>query len=72
MTVVRSLVYGYLGAILAGLAVAAVAVPLNAPVESAAGAASITGVVFGLLGLMLPWRQAAVAAIARPRRRPRR
>ena len=68
MTLVRSIIYGYLGAILGGLAVAVIAAPLNTSLETVAGAASVTGVVLGLMGLMLPWRQAAVAAAGRSRR----
>ena len=67
MTIVRSILYGYLGAILGGLVVAAVALPLNTSTETAAEAATITGMIFGLLGLMRPWRQAA----AQPNRRER-
>jgi MFS superfamily sulfate permease-like transporter len=67
VTLVRSIIYGYLGAILGGLGVAIVALPLETSLETVAGAASVTGVILGLLGLMLPWRQAAVAA---GRRRP--
>jgi len=62
VTLVRSIIYGYLGAILGGLVVAVIAMPLDASLETVAGAASVTGVVLGLMGLMLPWRQAAVAA----------
>ena len=58
MTLIRSIVYGYLGAILGGLAVAVVAMPLHASMETVAGAASVTGIVLGLMGLMLPWRKA--------------
>ena len=68
MTLVRSIIYGYLGAILGGLAVAVVAMPLDASLETVAGAASVTGVVLGLLGLMLPWRLAAAEASSRRRR----
>jgi hypothetical protein len=67
VTIIRSLIYGYLGAILGGLAVAVVAAPLQTSLETAAGAAAVTGVVFGLFGLLLPWRQ-ALAAPARARR----
>ncbi len=68
MTIFRSIVYGYIGAILGGLIVALVAVPLNTSLETAAGAASVTGIVLGLLGLMLPWRQAAFMAASRRKR----
>lgn len=63
MTIIRSLIYGYLGAIIGGLAVAVVAVPLQASLEAAAGAAAVTGVVFGLFGLLLPWRQALMVPV---------
>ena len=68
MTIIRSILYGYLGAILGGLAVAAVALPLKASTETAAEAAAVTGMVFGLLGLMRPWRLAA-AQSGRSKRR---
>jgi MFS superfamily sulfate permease-like transporter len=63
VTIIRSLIYGYLGAIIGGLAVAVVAVPLQASLEAAAGAAAVTGVVFGLFGLLLPWRQALMVPV---------
>ncbi len=65
MTVLRSLLYGYLGAILGGLVVAVVALPLDASMGTAASAASVTGMMFGMFGLMLPWRRAALAAAQR-------
>ena len=70
MTLVRSIVYGYLGAILGGLVVAVITMPLDASLETVVGAASVTGVVLGLLGLMLPWRQAAVTAAGREAESP--
>lgn len=63
MTIIRSLVYGYLGSIIGGLAVAVVAVPLQTSLEAAAGAAAVTGMVFGLFGLLLPWRQALAVPV---------
>lgn len=59
----KSMLYGYAGAALAGLATALVALPLGIPVETAAGAAAPAGVLFGLLGLAFPWRQAVVARV---------
>ena len=68
MTIIRSILYGYLGAILGGLVVAAVALPLNTSMETTAQAATVMGMVFGLLGLMRPWRQAAAASTRSARR----
>ena len=68
MTIIRSILYGYLGAILGGLAVAIVALPLNASTETAAQAATITGMIFGILGLMRPWRHARLAPAPAKRR----
>ena len=72
MTIIRSILFGYLGAILGGLAVAVVAAPLNTSIEVAAAAATVTGAVFGLLGVMWAWRRASTQAVAVPVRRPRR
>ncbi len=69
MTLIRSILFGYLGAVLGGLLVAVVALPLNASLETAAQAATVTGAVFGLLGLMLAWRRPAPTAAARTKRR---
>ncbi len=63
MTIIRSLIYGYLGAILGGLVVAVIAAPLQTSIETVAGAAAVTGVVFGFMGLLLPWRQTLAAPV---------
>jgi hypothetical protein len=55
MRVFRSVIYGYLGAILGGLLVAIVGVALDFSHESIAAASVPTGVVFGMLGLSLLW-----------------
>jgi fructose-specific phosphotransferase system IIC component len=55
MRVLRSVIYGYLGAILGGLLVAIVGVTLDFPHESIAAASVPTGVIFGMLGLSLIW-----------------
>ena len=55
MRIVRSVIYGYLGAILGGLLVAVAGVALGLPEETIAAAAVPTGVVFGALGLTLLW-----------------
>ena len=67
MTIVRSLVYGYLGAVLGGLGVALVAVPFGISYAEAAGTAVPVGIVMGTLGLALPWGRVALAR-ARGRR----
>jgi len=73
MRVVRSLIYGYLGAILAGLLVAVVGLIVGLSQESIAAASVPTGVVFGVVGLSLVWwRPLAerLRAEAIPARRP--
>ena len=55
MKVVRSLIYGYLGAILAGVVVAVIGVAIGLSKESIAAASVPTGVVFGIVGLSLVW-----------------
>jgi len=55
MKVVRSLIYGYLGAILAGIVVAVIGVAIGLSEESIAAASVPTGVVFGVVGLSLVW-----------------
>lgn len=63
MRFVKSMLYGYAGAALAGLATALIALPLGIPVETAAGAAAPAGVAFGVLGLAFPWRQEVAARV---------
>ncbi len=78
MRVVRSMIYGYLGAILGGVLVAVVGVAMGFSEQSIAAAAVPTGVVFGVLGLSLMWwrpiagRTRVPATQPRPRDRPRR
>lgn len=55
MRVIRSVIYGYLGAILGGLVVAVVGIALGLSHESITAASVPTGVVFGALGLSLIW-----------------
>ncbi len=61
--VVKSVVYGYAGAVLAGLIVAATGVAFGLSDATVAAAAAPTGVVFGVLGLSLVWWRPAVAHI---------
>ncbi len=55
MRVVRSVIYGYLGAILGGLLVAIVGLAMGFSEASITVASVPTGVVFGALGLSLIW-----------------
>ena len=62
---VRSIVYGYAGAALAGLMVAVVGVALGLSEATVAATAAPTGVVFGVLGLSLVWWWPAIARVRR-------
>ena len=62
---VRSVVCGYAGAVLAGLIVAVIGVVLGLSETTVAAAAAPTGVAFGMLGLSLVWWWPAVARIRR-------
>lgn len=55
MKVLRSVIYGYLGAILGGLLVAVVGVALGLSHQSIAAASVPTGTIFGILGLSVLW-----------------
>ncbi len=55
MRVVRSVIYGYLGAILGGVLVAVIGIAVGFPEESIVAASVPTGVVFGAIGLSLIW-----------------
>ena len=68
MTALRSVLYGYLGAVAAGLFVGLAAAPFGIPSDTVATAAVPVGIVFGTLGLLLPWRHAALATVRRRRR----
>ncbi len=63
--VVKSVVCGYAGAVLAGLIVAVIGVAFGLSEATVAAAAAPTGVVFGVLGLSLVWWWPAVARIRR-------
>ncbi len=56
---------GYAGAVLAGLIVAVIGVPLGLSEATVAAAAAPAGVAFGVLGLSLAWWGPAVARIWR-------
>ncbi len=57
--------YGYAGAVLGGLIVAVIGLPLGLPEATVAAVAVPTGVAFGVLGLSLVWWWPAVARIRR-------
>ena len=71
MRVVRSVIYGYLGAILGGLLVAVVGIALGLSEESIVAASVPTGVVFGALGLTLIWWRPLAERARVPAARPR-
>ncbi len=62
--IVKSVAWGYAGAVLAGLLVAVVGVAFGLSEATVATAAAPTGIVFGVLGLSLVW--------LRPERPPER
>lgn len=70
MRVVRSLIYGYLGAILAGLLVAVVGFVAGLSPDAIAAASVPTGVVFGALGLSLVWWRPIAERVRIEARRP--
>ncbi len=59
--IVKSVAWGYAGAVLAGLLIAVVGVVFGLSEAAVTAAATPTGVVFGLLGLSLAWRRPAAA-----------
>ena len=65
----RSFLYGWLGAIIAGVLVAVCAVVLGIPEDRMVAISTPAGVLFGVVGLSLPWTQRlAHARAARGRR----
>ncbi len=71
MRVVRSVIYGYLGAILGGLLVAVVGIAMGFSEESITAASVPTGVVFGAVGLSLMWWRPIAGRNRVPARRTR-
>ncbi len=53
--IVKSVAWGYAGAVLAGLLIAVVGVVFGLSEATVATAAAPTGIVFGVLGLSLVW-----------------
>ncbi len=72
MKVVKSIVWGYAGAILAGLIVGFIGIAFGLSEKTVAAAAVPTGVVFGMFGLSLVWRRlcSALASQIPPCRAP--
>ena len=73
MTIIRSVAYGYVGAVLAGAVAAMVGMLLGLSEQSVVAAAAPAGLVIGTIGLCLPWRHAIAARVRalRGRRDPR-
>ncbi len=57
--IVKSVAWGYAGAVIAGLLIAVIGVVLGLSEATVAAAAAPTGIVFGLLGLSLVWLRPA-------------
>ena len=53
--IIRSLLYGWLGAIVAGLIVAAWAMLFGVPEERMVAISTAAGAALGSIGLSLPW-----------------
>jgi len=63
MVLVKSLAFGYLGAILAGLLVTVFGMAFGLSQETIVAAAAPTGIVFGTLGLSLVWLRPVAARL---------
>ncbi len=59
----RSLAYGYLGAVMAGLVVAVAGLAMGLSQDAIVSAAPPVGIVMGLMGLSLPMALPALARI---------
>ena len=65
--ILKSVAWGYAGAVLAGLLIAVVGVVFGLSEATVAAAAAPTGIVFGMLGLSLVWLRPARAKVAAKR-----
>ena len=63
MKLLRSIFYGWAGAVLAGLLVAVIGVSVGMPQNAITTAAAPTGIIMGLMGLSLPWARPVRARI---------
>ncbi len=68
MRVMRALLYGYGGAILAGLLVAVVGAGFDLSYGTVVSSATLSGAAFGIVGFTLPWWQPLIAVRSRSRR----
>lgn len=59
--ILKSVAWGYAGAVLAGLLIAVIGVVFGLSEATVAATAAPTGIVFGMLGLSLVWLQPAPA-----------
>jgi len=64
---VKAILYGYAGAVLAGLMVALAGTGLDLSYGTTVSTASLSGAVFGIAGFTLPWWQPLIVARSRSR-----
>ena len=64
---VKSVAWGYAGAVIAGLVIAVIGVVFGLSEATVAAAAAPTGIVFGVLGLSLVWLRPVPAKAAAKR-----
>jgi membrane associated rhomboid family serine protease len=65
--VVKAILYGYVGAVLAGLLVALAGTGLDLSYGATVSTASLSGAVFGILGFTVPWWRPMILARSRSR-----
>ena len=68
----RSLLFGYLGSVIAGLTVGIVGAIIGASPAAVAGTASPVGIAFGLMAFSLVWLRPLTARLGRMRLPPPR
>ena len=68
----RSLLFGYLGSVFAGLTVGIVGAIIGASPAAVAGTASPVGIAFGLMAFSLVWLRPLTARLGRMRLPPPR
>jgi hypothetical protein len=67
MRVLKALLYGYAGAVLAGLMVALAGAGFDLSYGTVVSSASVSGAILGIAGFTLPWWQPSIAARSRQR-----
>ena len=65
--IVKAILCGYVGAVLAGLAVALAGASLDLSYGTTVSTASLSGAVFGIAGFTLPWWLPLIMARSRSR-----